>query len=87
MCQTTLLLNDEYVDPEEINRLCREHGCGYILALAPGVSGVFFVDFGEAHTVNDPNTKLISQYVVEDIKKGELTTVKLDTDSTTKINY
>ena len=70
-----------------MNRLCREHGCGYILALAPGVGCVIFVDFGEAHTVSDPNTQLISQYVVKGIEKGELTTVILDKDSTTKINY
>ena len=70
-----------------MNRLGRGHGCGYILALAPGVSGVLFVDFGEAHKVSDPNTQLISQYVVKGIQKGELTTVILDDDSTTKINY
>ena len=51
----------------EANEFCRERGIGFILALAYGLSGVSFVDFGKEFTINDADGEDTKSFIVVNI--------------------
>ena len=54
VCQTELLVNGEFGDPELTDKMCRKFKCKYIFAQSLGVCGTVFQDFDD-HVINDPD--------------------------------
>jgi hypothetical protein len=68
------------LNPEEINKLSRENGAGYICTAGLGPWGFCFVDYGDAHVINDQDGENPRQFVVSHILKGEKTLVTVHED-------
>jgi hypothetical protein len=73
VCQTEMLLNGEFYDPEEMNKLCREKKIGFISTQIFGPLGYAFVDFGEKHVITDEDGEALKNFMVMMIEKGETT--------------
>ena len=80
VCQTELLIDGEFGDPEPMDALCTENNCGYIMAACLGPWGFTFLDYGAKHVINDANGEATRQFVVSFIKKGETTEVTVHED-------
>lgn len=53
VCQTELTHNGAALNPDDINKLSRANGAGYICSAGLGPWGFCFVDYGDAHVIND----------------------------------
>lgn len=80
VCQTEILLNGKFCDPDTLNKLCRKHNSGYIFNATPGAFGVAFLDYGDKHTVTDHNGENTAQFVVTFIEKGKETFIQVHED-------
>ena len=56
----------------EFNEIAREAKKGFILALALGVTGVVFTDFGEGHVIRDSNGDPTISHYIGDITSSNL---------------
>lgn len=53
VCQTELIINKTFSDPEALNTHCNQMNVGYISTATLGPWGYAFVDFGKEHIVTD----------------------------------
>lgn len=73
-CQTEILLLGEYVNPGDLDALCRKHTCGYISSQTFGPWGYAFVDYGDDHIVTDHDGEQTKSFIVVNIEKGDKVT-------------
>ena len=64
----------EYVNPGDLDALCRANTCGYISTQTFGPWGYAFVDYGNEHMVNDHDGEATKSFIVVNIEKGEKVT-------------
>ena len=64
----------------EANEYCRERGKGFILALAYGLSGVSFVDFGKEFTINDADGEDTKSFIVVNVTQANPAIVTVHED-------
>lgn len=62
----------------EMNKLCREADCKFILAEQRGLYGFAFVDFGKNHIVTDTNGEQATSNLIASIEPGNPTKVTVD---------
>lgn len=79
VCQTELVFNSEFVDPEALDAACRQSKCGYISSQTFGPWGYAFVDFGN-HIITDHDGEQTKSFIVTMIEKGPKTTVTVHED-------
>ena len=70
VCQTEMIINGQVINPQDLDKTCREHGAGYISTQAFGPWGYAFVDFGDAHIVTDHDGEQTKNFIVTMIEKG-----------------
>ena len=70
-CQTEILLGGQFVNPGDLNSLCRKYDCGYISSQTLGPWGYAFVDYGDRHIITDPDGEKTKTFYVLDIQKGK----------------
>jgi ubiquitin-activating enzyme E1 len=80
VCQTEVMLDGAYMNPEEIDALCRTANAGYISSQTFGPWGYAFVDYGKAHMVTDGDGEQTKQFIVVMIEKGKETVVTTHED-------
>ena len=80
VCQTELILNNQFLDPAQIDADCRAKKVGYISTATFGPWGYAFVDFGAEHIVTDGDGENTKQFIVTMIEKGEKTKIFVHED-------
>ena len=53
VCQTELLIGEQFIHPQKLNEMTRIGGAGYICSVGLGAWGFAFVDYGDKHIIND----------------------------------
>lgn len=76
VCISELIIPLEKI--HEINKKARENKRGFVMALALGVTGTVFVDFGDEHIVKDEDGKSPDQFLIKFIAKGKETKIYFD---------
>ena len=80
VCQTELIINKAFLDPEALNNQCRDKKVGYISSATLGPWGYAFVDYGKEHIVTDHDGEQTKQFIVTMIEKGEKTKIFVHED-------
>ena len=80
VCQTEMIINGTFMDPEAINEECRSKNVGFISSQTMGPWGFAFVDFGKEHIVTDHDGEQTKQFIVTMIEKGEKTKIFVHED-------
>jgi ubiquitin-activating enzyme E1 len=80
LCQTEMIINGQFWEPEKLNQQCRASNCGYIFSHGFGPWGCAFVDYGPKHVVNDHDGEQTKNFIVIMIEKGEQTKVMMHED-------
>jgi len=80
VCQTELIINNQFFDPAQIDADCRAKKVGYISTATFGPWGYAFVDFGTEHVVTDGDGEQTKQFIVTMIEKGEKTKIFVHED-------
>lgn len=80
VCQTELILNGQFMDPDSVDQDCRAKKVGYISTATFGPWGYAFVDFGAEHVVTDHDGEQTKQFIVTMIEKGEKTKIFVHED-------
>jgi len=70
VCQTELVINGTFVDPEALDTHCRTKNTGYISTATLGSWGYCFVDYGPKHVCFDQDGEQTKQFIVTMIEKG-----------------
>ena len=70
VCQSEMILDGKVINPQDLDKTCRENKSGYISTQAFGPWGYAFVDFGDNHIVTDHDGEQTKNFIVTMIEKG-----------------
>ena len=70
VCQTEMILNGQVLNPQHLDKICRENNAGYISSQTFGPWGYAFVDYGDNHIVTDHDGEVTKNFIVTMIEKG-----------------
>lgn len=64
----------------EVNDFCHQNGVGFILSETLGLFGYAFLDYGDAHPINDHDGEVCKSFMVVSITNEEKATVTVHED-------
>ncbi|KAL0221082.1 hypothetical protein RCL1_000936 [Eukaryota sp. TZLM3-RCL] len=65
-----VLTNSAEEEYTTVSQICRHHGVKFIIADSRGVTGRVFCDFGDSHTVVDPDGESMPTYALANIEQA-----------------